>query len=275
MIYAKILSGVLDIWTQNFYRYFSAMAVLLLFSARHREGRSFPRPGRWWVFLIPAIFNVIHQVAWVFPLYYKDFNPGYANLLQKTSPIFGAVLGYLFFADERSHIRSLRFLTGLFGGFLGAAGVILAQGKVVDGHFQGSVLIILSSICWALYTVGIRKVMGRTDPISAFTVVSVLTAAALGIFAWAFGNPGAILSVSPSMALLVIFSGVTSIGIGHPLYFYAVRDLGVAVCTAILLANVITTALASFFIFGEILTIQQILWAVLLVVGAWLTIPKR
>ncbi len=276
MIYAKILAGALDIWTQNFYRYLSAMAVLLLFSARRREGRSFPRPGRWWVFLIPAIFNVIHQVAWVFPLYYKDFNPGYANLLQKTSPIFGAVLGYLFFADERSHIRSLRFLAGRLGGILGAAGVILAQGVVsAEGHFQGSVLIILSSVCWALYTVGIRKVMGKTDPISAFTVVSVLTTAALGIFALAFGNPGAILSVSPLMALLVIFSGVTSIGIGHPLYFYAVRDLGVAVCTAILLANVITTAVASFFIFGEILTIHQILWAVLLVAGAWLTIPKR
>ena len=55
MIYAKILTGALDIWTQNFYRYLSAMAVLLLFSARRREGRSFPRPGRWWVFLIPAI----------------------------------------------------------------------------------------------------------------------------------------------------------------------------------------------------------------------------
>jgi drug/metabolite transporter (DMT)-like permease len=227
------------------------------------------------VFLVPVIPNVIHQVAWVFPLYYEGFNPGYATLLQKTIPVFGAVFGYLFFADERSHIRSLRFLFGLLGGTLGAAGVILAQGKVAEGHFQGSALIVFSSACWALYTVGIKKVMGKTDPISAFTVVSVLTTAALGIFAAAFGDPGAILSISPLMALLVIFSGVTSIGIGHPLYFYAVRDLGVAVCTAILLVNVIITPLVSFFLFGEILSVHQILWGVVLVVGAWLTLPRK
>jgi drug/metabolite transporter (DMT)-like permease len=275
LIIVKTLSHYLDGWSQNFFRYFCAM-LFLLFWVRVRGGGLGIRSARGFLrFIIPAVPCVLFQTLWVFAMYFPRFYPGQGSILGKSVAIFGAIFGFIFFREERKHILSTPYLGGLAAATLGAVGIVLAdpeRGEHV--YFLGAIFTVLSTGFWVLYSVAMKRVMGRTGihPVPAFATTSIwLTIAFMGL-SCVWGKPWKIVQAPLWVVALVIVSGVVCIGMGHTLFFYSIRTLGVAIPSAVQLVTGITTPVMSFIAFGETLTGVQVFWGAVLLAGAAATL---
>jgi len=273
LIFVKYLSAYLDGWTQNAYRYFFAMVFLLVWIRRRRGGFGISSGKQFAAFIIPAIPCVIFQSFFVFSMYFKEFYPGQGAILQKTIAIFGALFGFIFFPEERRHILSFLYLGGLAAAVLGSVGIVLSDpNRSREVYYLGAIFAVAATAFWGLYSVSMKKLMRGVHPVPAFGLVSVWLTVFFFALSVGMGSPGDILHVPLRVLLAVVGSGIVCIGLGHTLFFYSVRELGVAVPAAVQLVTGITTPLFSFFIYGETLTGVQMIWGAVLIVGAFATL---
>jgi drug/metabolite transporter (DMT)-like permease len=208
-------------------------------------------------------------------MYFPAFYPGQGAILGKSVAIFGTIFGFIFFPEERKHILSFPYVAGLSAAIVGAVGIVLADPKhTQDVYYLGAVCIVLSTAFWVLYSVAMKRVMRKANihPVPAFATTSIWLTLCFMVFSLILGEPGKVLRLPSSIALLVIVSGVVCIGMGHTLFFYSIRTLGVAIPSAVQLATAITTPVASFLAFGETLTLVQVVWGGVLLAGAAATL---
>jgi drug/metabolite transporter (DMT)-like permease len=67
---------------------------------------------------------------------------------------------------------------------------------------------------------------------------------------------------------LLLVSAVIGIALGHVFYYMSIARLGVAVTTGVLQVHPFTVAVASYFVFGEVLSAPQWVSGSIAVVGA-------
>lgn len=265
-LFVKYLSLFFDGETQNGWRY--AASALFLVGLSMWRGRW---PVRCWrdarQILLPVVPNLMFQIAWTHSLYF--LYPGMSALLAQAIIVFSAIVAYLLLPDERPVIRSPRYLAGVVLLIAGSTGIVLANAQLDRPVLlAGVVLSLISCFGWALYSVAIRHVVARIDPISAFTGVNVISAVVLLGFAAGTADVTAPVRAGWLPNLVLIASGMVSVGVAHTLYFYSIRILGVAICSVIILSSPVVTLGLSAFFFGESMTPVQLASGALLLVGA-------
>ncbi len=267
----KYLMPYYDPWTQNAYRYAAGMIVLLPFLVQRWRGldhRSLLR------LLLPTAPNLLHQVSWVVALVW--IFPALASFLNKSSVLFAAAMAYFLFPDERWLFRSKRFLTGLALSLAGTLGLALLRPDLRELKINlGVFLALVAAAGWAMYSVAAKRPAEQLGPTLAFSVVSVYTTVALVAMAWAWGDLGRWRVVPPEVNAVMIASGIVCIGLAHTLYFYAIQKLGVAICATMMLTTPLGTMLVSRWMFGERLTVGQLIGGALLLAGGALTLLAK
>ncbi len=267
----KYLMPYYDPWTQNAYRYAAGMIVLLPFLARRwraLDRRSLVR------LLVPTAPNLLHQVSWVVALVW--IFPALASFLNKSSVLFAAAMAYVLFPDERWLFRSKRFLTGLALSLAGTLGLALLRPDLRELKINlGVMLVLVAAAGWAMYSVAAKRPAEQLGPTLAFSVVSVYTTAALGLMAWAWGDLGRWRVAPAEVNAVMIASGMVCIGLAHTLYFYAIQKLGVAICATMMLTTPLGAMLVSRWMFGERLTVGQLIGGALLLAGGALTLLAK
>ncbi|KAA0000329.1 MAG: DMT family transporter [Thermoplasmata archaeon] len=103
-----------------------------------------------------------------------------AALLINTNVLFIAILSAILLKE----VLSRKKIFGVICGFLGAALIVTNGSLLVTRSFGGDMLIILSALCWAVYSVAGKKVMERYDPITINTHVFFLGTLLLVPFAF-------------------------------------------------------------------------------------------
>jgi len=275
-ILMRYLKDFFDPHSQNFYRYLSAAVFLVIFTrARGKrlvpDGRSLVRA------LVATLPNVAFQTCMVASLYY--ILPTQSNLIMKSSVIFAAIISYVFFTDERRLIRSWTFLAGSLAAMAAVSAFIMVNPAFhwswSNNTLVGGALAVLAALSWAGYAAVVKRVMRPYEPATAFTWVVVTTTVVLGIMMAVWGRPGAILTAGAGNVAIVIISGLLCIGVAHPVYYYALARLGVALCVTFLLLTPFGVGLLSWMIFGERLSAAQIALGGLILVGAVLTVWSK
>ncbi|HEV2805863.1 MAG TPA: DMT family transporter [Chthoniobacterales bacterium] len=263
-------------WSQNFYRYLAAfLAVLPFVFVRFRvaggrlDGRAFL------ACLIPSLPNVVHQISQTVALYHMG--PGVYAIFGRSSVIFTALLALLFFPEERQIIRQWQFQVGTALGLLGAVGVVCFQegwkaGKV---PVAGFVIATTASLCWASYSVLVKRPSALLGPIRSFGVVSFITTLLLLPLTVAFGKIETPLRVGAGVNIILIISAVTCISLAHVLYYVAIRRVGVALSQTLQLICPAGALGLSAYFFGERLTQAQLWSAALLLFGAFLAMRVK
>lgn len=262
--------------TQNFYRYlvgFFVSVPFLLTKLRERKLKL-----RWHhlaLMLLPSIPNVMHQYAGVACLQY--LMPGFVSLLGKVGILFSFGLSYWMFRDERWLFRSGLFLVGFFSAFGGSIGLaLLKPGNVEASQFyKGIFWVVACGPLWAFYSVMIKKTTEELGVSVSFSLISLWTAVGFLPLAMLEGRLHAIVDAPVAANVTMVVSAVLAIGLAHPLYYYAVRKLGVSICQVVLLATPIPTILVSAFMFREVLTVWQTLFGTVLIVGGALACLAR
>jgi len=265
------LNRFYDPFAQNFYRYSVAFLGILPFALfRWRRQKVQPYWDSFWI-CVPAVFpNVVHQVGQVVALHYMG--PGVYAVFIRSSVIMTALLALLFFPEERWMIRQWQFQAGTLLGLLGAAGVLWFQPGLRDSpaSLGGFGIAFLSSFCWALYGVLVKRPSARLGSIQSFAIIGFLTSAFLLPLTWVFGRLETPLLVSARVNWILVVSAVFCIALAHVLYYVAIREIGVALSQALHLLTPLGALALSAWIFHERLTTLQLWSAAILLLGAFL-----
>jgi drug/metabolite transporter (DMT)-like permease len=269
-IFIAQLTGYVDSWTQNALRYTVAclfwLPVLLYFM---RSGRFDRRT--WRLSLLPAAANVTMQSLWAATFYY--IGPAFAVLLSKTSVLWVTTFSLLFFADERPLARSRRFWAGLALSATGVFGVLYFKPDFAAVRtLKGIAIALASAATWGAYAIFVKVKLKDVDSRCGFAVISIYTTAVLWVAAVGFGRPAQTASMGLSAWTAVVISAVTAIAMGHVFFYAAIKRIGATLPSLVILAQPFVVFSISSVVFHERLAPLQLLFGVLLLAGAALSV---
>jgi drug/metabolite transporter (DMT)-like permease len=269
-IFIKYLTGYLDSWTQNLLRYSVACLVwlpFLVFSIK----KGLLDKKIWRRAVIPGVANVIMQSIFAYAFYY--IGPAFMVLLAKSSLIWVTGFSLFFFAEERALIKSKRFWSGMVLSVVGVVGVMcFKEDFTAAGTLKGIVLSLIMAFMWAVYIISARIAFREIDSRHGFSVISIYTVAGLFVLGLLYGNIGDCVKMGPWQWICVVVSGITAIALSHTLYYSAMRRIGATIPALVILAQPFIVLAISYVVFRETLNVFQLLFGVILLVGAGLAI---
>lgn len=268
--FIKFLTGYLDLWTQNMLRYLAAclfwLPFLLFLIKKKQVDKSVWRRA-----LLPAVPNLAMQSLWAAAFYYID--PAFMVLLTKSSVIWVAGFSFIFFVDERPLLKSNRFWLGAALSIVGVIGVLLFKDDfATTTNITGVVIALAVSIMWGVYTVSVKIAFKDIDSRVGFSVVSIYTFFGLCVLAFIFGKPTDCIEIGAWPWACVVISGVTAIGLGHVLYYAAIKRIGATIPNLVILSTPFTVFAVSNVLFEESLNKLQWFFGVVLLGGSALAI---
>ncbi len=269
-IFIKYLTGHLDSWTQNLLRYSVACLVwlpFLVFSIRadRLDKRVWRRA------VVPASANVIMQSLFACAFYY--IGPAFMILLTKSSILWIMSFSLIFFAEERTLVKSKRFWSGLTLSLIGVIGVMYFKEDFTSARTLTGISIALTmAFMWAVYIISVRIAFKDIDSRHGFSVISIYTVAGLFVLALLFGEVGDCVKMSVWTWACVVISGATAIALSHTLYYSAMRRIGAIIPALVSLAQPFIVLAISYIVFRESLNVLQLLFGVVLLAGSGLAI---
>ena len=197
--------------------------------------------------LLGVVGNTFYQLAFMLGL--ARTTASNSALILSTVPtvvaVFAGALGL-----ERI---TARMRWGIALGMLGVGLVIATRGVAFDrGTFTGDLLSVLAVLCWAGYTVGLRRVPPGISPLRVTTITAIAGTPGLVLV----GFPGVLRldwgSISWGAWLAVAYASVLSLVVAYLLWNRSVKAIG-----------------------GTRTAIYMCLTPVIAVLGAWLLLGER
>lgn len=267
-LFLRYFTDYLDAWTANGWRYaISAVLWLPVIVWAYRRDRV--PPGLWRAALVPSVFNALGQICFAIAPYMVD--PGLMTFGLRLQIVFAAAGAALLFPIERDLLRRPLFLSGLIVVALGTlATVALKPAGFEAKSWLGVVISIASGLFYACYSLSVRKWMSTMNPIVAFAAVSQYTSAVLVVLMLVLApRAGAnVFNLHQTQIVLLVISSVVGIGLGHTLYFYSLRRLGVAVSVGVVQLQPFLVSAASIWLFGEKMRAAQWVTGTIAICGA-------
>jgi drug/metabolite transporter (DMT)-like permease len=190
-------------------------------------------------------------------------------LLTKSSVIWIAGFSFVFFADERSLVRSKYFWLGFVLSMLGVIGVTYTKEDFALSSTRiGIIIALLTSVMWAAYTLSVKIALRDVDSRASFSVISIYTVVGLFVLGMKFGRLSDCLAMPVVPWMCVVISAVLCIALSHVLYYTAIRRIGATVPALVMLAQPFTVLTISHAAFGESLGGLQLLFGLVLLAGA-------
>ena len=146
--------------------------------------------------------------------------------------------------------------------------------RVRHAGWDGLVIMLFCGICYGLYGVTVRYVMGRLNPLFVFAVVGTYTS--IGLIAMApLGEPSVLLHLPVKPWIVMLVSAITGISLAHGMYYAAVQRVGAAISTLMLSVTPFVTICGSTLLLGERFSSMQWLGGTILVLGAGVAMQAR
>lgn len=192
-----------------------------------------------------------------------------------TTPVFIAILGWLALKERLNGIQILGIVMAAFGVLL-----IVSKGDIPalftgeEGTF-GDVLILISSVNWAVYTILSRRELARHPAARMMFFVMLLGWIFINIWIFGFG-PGvgeiAALTASGWGAILVL--GIFGSGLAYIAFYDALQEIPASQLGAFFnVEPLVTTVLASVMI-NEAITVITLVGGAIIILGIWLVNRK-
>jgi len=250
----------------NAIRFTIASIVMLLVVVLSRKTLKVAPGDRLKLFALGLFGNTFYQSLFITGMAHT--RAGNAALILATTPLFTAILG---------RIRKYEYFTtrGVAGLLLAFAGIVIivisGRGEVSIGEtVLGDSLLLASTVCWSLYTVGSNHLVHKYGSMKATTIMMTS------------GTPFLLLVCTPSLLRQdwsavrtvawagVVYSGLFAIALAYLLWSYGVRRIG-STRTAIY-SNItpIVALLVAWLALGEKPTLGQLAGAVVIFGGVYL-----
>lgn len=208
------------------------------------EVRAFARRD-WLLIATSGFFLGVHFIAWIESLYWTSVAS--ASVLVTTSPLFIAVLGFIFLRERLAR----RTVIAIVVAVLGAAMIGLgdSQGHVFPRAWVGNGLALLASLLVAVYLLIGRAVRQNTSFLAYLFPLYVVAALTCLSVAVVRGVP---LAQPPSILGLCLLMALLPQLIGHGSFNYAVKFVPAALLGLLSLSEPVFASIAAYFLFDEV-----------------------
>lgn len=213
----------------------------------------------------------VHFVAWIESLYYTTVAS--ASVLVTTSPIFIAILGYLFLRERLSRIGILSIAISVPGAALIGLGDASA-GEVAPQPMLGNALALGAAVIVSGYLLIGRVVRQQRSWLAYVFPLYTVVAVTVWIMALVLGAPllGHPWQIYGLCALMAIGPSI----LGHGSFNYALKYLSATILGILALSEPVGASVAAYLLFGEVPTLIAVAGMVLVLVGVTLVVvPKR
>ena len=272
-LFLKYFTSYVDAWTVNGYRYTVVFFIMLPIVVKLARERRYSKQ-MWKIALIPAFFNFTQQIAWAWSPYFID--PGLIGFLIKSTVVWSMAGSFIIFVDERYLMRRKMFWAGLVLALLGFWGLSYYGNDIsLSGTFFGVILVLISSILMASYGLTVKKYFNETNAVISFSVIAFYTAIGTIALMFLLGEPGKVCQIPIQIILLIALSAFVGINMAHILFYIALKYIGVTISYSVSLFSAFFTAILSYFIFEEKLTVFQWLSGTLIIIGGMVTIAAK
>jgi drug/metabolite transporter (DMT)-like permease len=253
-----------------------AMGVVVLgITVLYRKEFALPEKNEWLYFALLGFLGVtFHQ--WLQANGLITAQATTTAWIVATTPIFIVILGWLVLKEKLAW-------TQIAGVVIATIGVLLIVSKgdlaaLLSGQegTRGDMLIFISAINWAVYTILSRRELGRHPAARMMFFVMLLGWLITNIWIFGFG-PGIseIGNLTSSGWRAVLMLGIFGSGFAYIFWHDALRALPAAQLSAFLnLEPVVTAVLASLMI-GEAITIISLVDGAVIILGVWLVNRKQ
>jgi len=272
-VFITLLSDDFDVITQNFFRYSAGSLILLLIVLVFRRREFLRARAKVYRFFIPSLLVFAFQIVWVQAIYLTT--PTTSILLSKLDVIFIATLSALLFEAERRVVKNRFFIAGCSLALLGAVGVALGRGGEADAQFNlGVLLLLLRSGIWAVYTVMIRDLVNKVEPLITATWVFLFASVLFLPAVVVWGDIYRPTNVSVTTNIMLFGSGAVCVGLGNALNYTTIKHLGSTMTTTLLLVTPFTAGIIAYLVCDETLTALQVVSGVVIVSSCLLIVRK-
>ena len=219
----RYLTGTLDAWTANGFRYpLAALLYWPILFVGWRTGNLNPQTFRRCI--VPSFFAFGGQVLWALAPYYLPASA--IGFFMRFSLVFALVGAMALFPDE----RRLLSLPAFYGGLILLAGgfIFMSLSKVqLDAEVTtaGIGIILLCGVFFGFYGVSVRFFLRGVHPLIGFGIVSHYVSVGTLVAMFAFGNYSQLLDVSTTDWGIIVASSVLGIALGHYFLYSAVSRL--------------------------------------------------
>jgi drug/metabolite transporter (DMT)-like permease len=191
------------------------------------------------------------------------------------TPVWSALLAWLWLGERMSGLK----VAGLALGFVGAA-VVVTGGKLSGGLLalpstRGDLLILLSTLNWALYSVLGRRTLLSLGSTRATAGAFLAGLVLLAPTAFVGDGLGALARLSLSGWAAVLFLGVCCSGLGYLFWYRALETMEASRVGALLYLEPVVTLVTGMALLGEEVGTATIAGGLLLLAGVALVQRAR
>lgn len=246
---------------------FAISSLLLWLVLRVVEGPAQLPPGALKrLVLLGLMGNTFYQMAFMLGLA-RTSATNSALILSTVPTVVGVFAGVLGLERITTRMR-----WGIALGTLGVVLVIATRGVAFDrGTFSGDVLTVLAVLCWAGYTVGLRRVPPGVSPLRVTTITTIAGAPGLMLV----GLPGVLHlewgAVSPRAWLAVAYASVLSLVVAYLLWNRSVKAIGGTRTAIYMCLTPLVAVLGAWLLLGERPHPLQGIGALFIITGVLLT----
>jgi len=267
-IVVDITTKEMDPIDLGFLRFLVATPLMILIAVVRKKPLLLPKKELPWLVVLGLTGVTLLYLFQFLGIHYT--NAPTASVLINTNVIFIAILSGLFLHETLTRKRVAGIVLSFIGVFVIMFSDISKQELTFDNlFFIGGILMLLSALCWALYSFVGKRLLKTYDEF-------VITTYAFG-FGTLFYIPFVVLHLSPILQqtslngwLAVLYLALTCSIFGYLGWYYALKHIDASKAAVFLNFIPLFTILMSFFL-GTSLTLFFLLGAALIIYGVYLT----
>jgi len=252
-----------------------AMGVVILgLAVFSRKQFAWPEKSEWLYLALLGFLGVtFHQ--WLQATGLQTAKATTSAWIVATTPVFIAILGWLALKEKLNWIQTCGIAAAAFGVLL-----IVSKGNIsalltgAEGTF-GDLLIFISSLNWAVYTILSRRELARHPAARMMFFVMLLGWLFTNIWIFGFG-PGLneIGHLTPRGWGAILMLGIFGSGLAYIAFYDALQALPASQLGVFFNIEPLVTAILASVMIGEALTMISLVSGAIIIFGVWLVNRK-
>ena len=197
----------------------------------------------------------------------KYVTPTIGSILISTIPLFVPWGAWLFFRDK----INLKNFLGIVISVIGVFFTMLNKDFQFTSSILGVSLVMVAVISAIAYTLIIRYIANDYSPLSIITYQNLLGIPFFIPLFFIIDFPTfSIASIDNSLWIVLLLLGIFPSSFSYMFYTYAVREIGVSRTSVFTNLIPIITAIASYFLFNEMLTFVKVMGILIVIFGLYI-----
>jgi drug/metabolite transporter (DMT)-like permease len=190
------------------------------------------------------------------------------------SPILIALLSMRIFNESLKKKQFLGLAVAGIGTLLVITGGTMDFGSSNPTFLFGSLILLLTPILWASYTLGGKRLIEKYSPFLVVAYVSIIGGLFLIPFSLAENSLQGILTLSLQAWEAILYLAVTCSFVGYFIWFHVMSRVKAAVTSSFLFAEPLVTVLFATVFIGENITLPLLVGGLLIFTGVLLITRK-